>query len=189
MPAIRANVLGALRRPDTHEFLVQRLPLPGEPITARRFIGGGIEFGETSDDALEREFREELGVAVEAGPVVGTVENVYVWAGDPEHEFTVIREARFADRSLYDRETFRGVEDGVASATDGDVHGSDAPVSQPEANASDDGEAVEDGGAFEYEADWQSLADLQDAPEPFFPNGVAGLFADDGGSHLVSADD
>ena len=155
MTSIRANVLGALRRPDTDEYLVQVLQDPAEDHLARRFIGGGIHFGETSDDALVREFREELDVAVEAGPVVGTVENVYTWDEEPKHEFTVIRKATFADRSLYDRETFRGVEDD---------------------------------GAFEYEADWRSLADLRHAPEPFYPEGVDGLFAD-GGPHLVSVDD
>lgn len=157
MTTIRAQVLGALRRPDTDEYLVQGLHLPGEPTVARRFIGGGIRFGETSDDALEREFREELGVAVEAGPVVGTVENVYTWDGERAHELAVIRTGRFADESLYDRETFRGVDDG---------------------------------GAFEYEADWRLLADLLESPEPFYPEGVADLFGEDGGvRHLVSADD
>lgn len=111
MSAIRATVLGALRHPDTDEYLVQNVPTPAEPGTARRFVGGGIEFGETSDEALEREFREELGVAVEAGPVLGTVENLYRWDGEAGHDLAVVREARFADASLYDRETFRGVED------------------------------------------------------------------------------
>ncbi|QLG60458.1 NUDIX domain-containing protein [Halorarum salinum] len=111
MSSVRATVLGALRRPDTDEYLVQTLPTPAEPGTARRFVGGGIEFGETSDEALEREFREELDVAVEAGPVLGTVENLYRWDGEAGHDLAVVREARFADASPYDRDAFHGVED------------------------------------------------------------------------------
>lgn len=47
MTTIRANVLGALQHPDTDECLVRSLHAPGGPTVARRFVVGGIEFGET----------------------------------------------------------------------------------------------------------------------------------------------
>ncbi|PSQ06773.1 hypothetical protein BRC97_05765 [Halobacteriales archaeon QS_6_71_20] len=109
MPDIRGVALGAVARPDTDEYLVQRLP-GTDDTHFHRFIGGGIHPGEPSDTALEREFREELGVAVEAGPTVCTVENLFEWDGDARHEFAVVREATFADGALYDRERFAGVE-------------------------------------------------------------------------------
>ncbi|UIP00396.1 NUDIX domain-containing protein [Halobaculum sp. CBA1158] len=155
MPDIRGVALGAVRRPDTDEYLVQRLPGTDET-HFHRFIGGGIRVGEPSDAALEREFEEELAVAVEAGSTVCTVENVFEWDGDAHHEFAVVREATFADEALYDRERFRGVED------DGD------------------------GDPFEYEAYWRTLADLRAADAPLFPAGVADAVATEGHVHLVS---
>ncbi|QZP36839.1 NUDIX domain-containing protein [Halobaculum magnesiiphilum] len=112
MTDIRGVALGAFRRPDTDEYLVQRLPGTRDGHHFHRFIGGGIEPGESSDAALVREFREELGVAVEAGPAVCTVENLFEYDGVSHHEFAVVREARFADAALYDRERFHGSDDG-----------------------------------------------------------------------------
>lgn len=108
-----AKVLGVLRRPDSDEFLVQRLDTPqNEPFY--RPIGGGVQRGETTADALEREFREELDVTVEAGAVCGTVENVFHWDGERESEIIVLREATFTDASLYERDHFDGIDAGGA---------------------------------------------------------------------------
>jgi ADP-ribose pyrophosphatase YjhB (NUDIX family) len=111
MPEIRTVVLGILTRGE--EYLVQRLDLPeSEPF--HRPIGGGVEFGESSAEAIEREFREELDLAVRAGPAVGTVENRFRWDGDPKHEVGILRAVEFADPAVYDRERFSGVDDGGA---------------------------------------------------------------------------
>lgn len=110
--SIRGVVLGAVERPDTGAYLVQRLPGARDGLHFHRFVGGGIHPGEPSDAALEREFREELGVGVEAGPAVCTVENLFTHEGRSHHEFAVVREAGFADASLYDRERFSGVDTG-----------------------------------------------------------------------------
>ena len=111
MPPIQTTVLGILERDGEH--LLQRLTDPGEGDFYRP-IGGGVEFGETSAEALEREFREELDVAVTAGPTLGTIENRFTWDGEPDHEFVVLRAAEFDDESLYDREEFAGVDAGGA---------------------------------------------------------------------------
>ena len=111
MTDIRGVVLGAIERPDTDEYLVQQLPGTRDGSHFHRFIGGGIEPGEPSTDALEREFREELGVAVDAGLAVCTVENLFEYDGVSHHEFAVVREATFADAALYERERFHGNDD------------------------------------------------------------------------------
>lgn len=108
---IRTTVLGIVRRDD--EYLVQRLTAPDEG-DFHRPIGGGVEFGETSGEALEREFREELDVAVSAGPTVGTVENLFTWDGEQQHEVVIARAAEFEDDALYDRDRFDGIDDGGA---------------------------------------------------------------------------
>ncbi|PSP55308.1 NUDIX hydrolase [Halobacteriales archaeon QS_1_67_19] len=109
MSEIQTTVLGVVRRDE--ESLVQRLIDPGGG-SFYRPIGGGIEFRETSAEALEREFREELGARVSAGPVVGTMENLFAWDGTAEHELVVLRTAAFVDESLYDRDRFDGVDAG-----------------------------------------------------------------------------
>ncbi|WP_072482389.1 NUDIX domain-containing protein [Amycolatopsis australiensis] len=58
MPAIRPIVLGVIRRGDALLVFEGRDDVKGE--TCYRPLGGGIEHGERSEDALRREFREEL---------------------------------------------------------------------------------------------------------------------------------
>lgn len=51
-----------------------------------RAIGGGIEFGETAEQALRREFREELDVSLGAVRLLGVTENLFEYEGRPGHE-------------------------------------------------------------------------------------------------------
>jgi 8-oxo-dGTP pyrophosphatase MutT (NUDIX family) len=111
MPPIQTTVLGILERDG--EYLLQRLTDPGAGDFYRP-IGGGIEFGEESGAALEREFREELDVEINAGPTLGTIENRFTWDAEPDHELVVLREATFEDGSLYEREAFSGIDAGGA---------------------------------------------------------------------------
>lgn len=75
-----------------------------------RPLGGSIEFGETSTEAVIREIREELGAEVVNLRQVGTLENLFVYNGSPGHEIVVIFDAEFADASLYDRPFLAGAE-------------------------------------------------------------------------------
>ncbi|QZY00479.1 NUDIX domain-containing protein [Halobaculum rubrum] len=169
MSDIRGVALGALRHPDSGAYLVQRLS-GTDDTHFHRFIGGGIEPGESSDAALKREFREELGVDIDAGPAVCTVENLFEFGGESHHEFAVVREAAFVDGSLYDRDRFRGVDGHEgAGGDDGADHGGENRI--------------------EYEAYWRSLADLRAADAPFFPAGVADALESAGHVHLVSPPD
>ena len=68
-------VAALIRRGD--RFLICRRP----PEKARgllwEFVGGKVEPGETKEQALVRECREELGIAVAPGGIVMEVEHVY----------------------------------------------------------------------------------------------------------------
>ncbi|MCD2108741.1 NUDIX domain-containing protein [Rhodococcus erythropolis] len=51
-----------------------------------RLIGGSIEFGETAEAALRREFAEELGVTLGSVELLEVVENIFEFEGRLGHE-------------------------------------------------------------------------------------------------------
>lgn len=70
-----------------------------------RPLGGGIDFCETSRDAVVREVREELGAAVIDVHLLGVLESIFHYRGEPGHEIVFVYDGRFVDASLYQRET------------------------------------------------------------------------------------
>lgn len=69
-----------------------------------RPLGGGIDFGETGAEAIAREIHEETGAAISAPHYLGTLESIFTYRGKPRHELLLIFDARFLDRSIYERE-------------------------------------------------------------------------------------
>ncbi|WP_040166553.1 NUDIX domain-containing protein [Microbacterium gorillae] len=55
-----------------------------------RAIGGGIEFGETADEAVRREFTEELGVELTGTTQLSVAENIFTYEGVDGHEIAFI---------------------------------------------------------------------------------------------------
>ena len=72
--------------------------------------GGRIEFGETSETALRREMREELGTEIENPELLGVFENLFTFDGHRGHEIVFVYNAELADRSLYSLDQFKGQE-------------------------------------------------------------------------------
>ena len=75
-----------------------------------RPLGGGIEYGETSREAVAREIREELGAEIENVRLLGVVENIFVYQGEQGHEIVFVFDAEFADKSLYQLDEIDGYE-------------------------------------------------------------------------------
>ena len=72
-----------------------------------RPLGGGVEFGESSKDALKREFDEELGAEIKVGKRLGVLENVFAWRGNPGHEIAFIYQAEFVDPDFYAKDELK----------------------------------------------------------------------------------
>lgn len=78
--------------------------------TFYRPLGGGIEFGEYSEQTIRRELREEIGADVGDLKYLGTLENVYVFNGMPGHEIVQVYDGVLKDASLYEQTVITGQE-------------------------------------------------------------------------------
>ena len=108
--AIRPLALAVVWR--EHEILV----FEGyDSVKAERFyrpLGGGIEFGERAEAAVARELREETGSDVRVGRLLGVLENLFTFEGQPGHEVVFVFEVELEDRSLYEHDEL-AILDGV----------------------------------------------------------------------------
>lgn len=75
-----------------------------------RSVGGGIEFGERSELALKREFKEELNADIKNLRLLGVIENIYGTEGAQGHEIDFIYDAEFTESEFYQKNELQGVE-------------------------------------------------------------------------------
>jgi 8-oxo-dGTP pyrophosphatase MutT (NUDIX family) len=68
-----------------------------------RLLGGGIEFGEKSIEALHREFKEELAAELINCRLLKVYENIFSFNGEEGHEICFIYQADFSDPALYQK--------------------------------------------------------------------------------------
>lgn len=76
-----------------------------------RPLGGSIEFGETREEALRREFMEELSVEIEIVGPWHALENIYTHEGQVGHEIVFAAEVVLRDPSLYQKDRISFTED------------------------------------------------------------------------------
>lgn len=81
-----------------------------------RPLGGGVEFGESAEEAVVREIREETGKKIRGVRLLGVVENRFRYNGKPHHEVAFLFDARFSDAGL-SRRTGISYSDGDKAGT------------------------------------------------------------------------
>ena len=72
--------------------------------TFYRAMGGGVEFGETSRDALQREFQEEIQAELTNIQYLGCLENLFIFNGQQGHEILQVYQCDFVDSKFYQLE-------------------------------------------------------------------------------------
>ncbi|GAA3701798.1 NUDIX hydrolase [Microlunatus aurantiacus] len=73
-----------------------------EPPTFHRLLGGHVEFGEGSAEAVVREIADELHHELGEVTLLGVLENVFTYAGAPGHEIVFVYAAVVADGTVPD---------------------------------------------------------------------------------------
>jgi ADP-ribose pyrophosphatase YjhB (NUDIX family) len=78
-----------------------------------RLIGGGVEFGETSEVAVRREFQEELNAEIEHLELIDVVENIFTYNGEQGHQIMFVYTGDFVDKDLYTQDSIKILDTGA----------------------------------------------------------------------------
>ncbi len=100
---IRVIALGLIR--DGERIFVSEGYDPVKQETFYRALGGGVDFGETSGDALQREFQEEIQAELTNIKYLGCIENLFTFNGRQGHEIIQLYQCDFADSKFYQLES------------------------------------------------------------------------------------
>ncbi len=106
----RVTVLALIRNGD--RILVQQGYDSVKQQTFFRPLGGGIDYGERAEDALRREFMEELEAELSNIRLLRVVENIFTLEGLAGHEIIFLYDAELADKALYDTDKLQAHEHG-----------------------------------------------------------------------------
>ena len=112
---IRVKVIGLAWRND--RLLAAEVEDDSGRIKGVRPLGGAIEFGESREEALQREFQEELETDIRIVGPWHLLENIYEHHGATGHEYIFAADIELADASLYERDEIHYSELDETAAT------------------------------------------------------------------------
>lgn len=104
---IRPIVLGIVRKGN--KLLVSKGYDKSKKQEFYRCLGGGIEFLERSEDALIREFKEELNINIKVGRFLGICESIFNYKGKNAHELVLLYDAYIDDKDY--QEKYKVIDD------------------------------------------------------------------------------
>jgi len=84
-----------------------------DPVKNEKFyrpLGGRIEFGEHSQQALVREIHEEIKAEITDLRYLGTLENLFTFNGQAGHEIVFVYDGAFTDPRYYQQPKIVGYE-------------------------------------------------------------------------------
>ncbi|BAZ31705.1 NUDIX hydrolase [Cylindrospermum sp. NIES-4074] len=108
---IRVIALGLIK--DGDRLFVSEGYDPVKKEIFYRALGGGVDFGETSRIALEREFQEEIQADLTNIRYLGCIENLFIFDGRQGHEIIQLYQCDFADSKFYQLESLTFSESGT----------------------------------------------------------------------------
>ncbi|MCJ8282016.1 MAG: NUDIX hydrolase [Rivularia sp. ALOHA_DT_140] len=100
---IRVLALGIIRDTNNRTLLSEGY----DPVKKDKFyraLGGGVEFGETSFEALQREFQEEIQAELTNIRYLACLENIFTFQGNPGHEIIQLYQCDLVDPKFYQQE-------------------------------------------------------------------------------------
>ena len=74
------------------------------------FPGGHVAFGETNEETLIREFREEIGAQISVGDLKWVAEVFFPWGDRPCHQICLYYQVEIEDSNVPKHGVFQGVE-------------------------------------------------------------------------------
>ena len=105
MKNIRINALCVIK--NDNKILVSK----GEDVVKGeaflRLLGGSVEFGEKSLEALRRELQEELGATLKNEKLLSIIENIFEFNGDLMHEVTFLYSAEIVEGYFFESDKFK----------------------------------------------------------------------------------
>ena len=106
----RANTLGLIFR-GNYILLEEQIGIhsQGNGVYYRP-VGGTIELGERSEEALVREYKEEIGAEIEILQYIDCIESIYKITDNIGHEITLLYTVKFKNEELYKQEVFTVTE-------------------------------------------------------------------------------
>jgi len=76
-----------------------------------RLLGGGVDFQETSEEAIRREIKEEINSGIDNLKLLDTVESIFEYNGEKGHEICFVYGGELTNKSLFNKEKIHIVEE------------------------------------------------------------------------------